>query len=290
MLVAAVTRTRQRAWALHRTGGCGMVRPMAEDRYHVRDDEVELERRRLGYLAETRDPKTFAVLADTGVTAGWRCLEIGAGAGTVSCWLGEQVGSAGEVVSTDVDLRFHGPVPANVSVREHDITRDEVAGPFDLIHARAVLQHLPERDAVLDTLVAALAPGGWLVIEDGNFLAFAEQTLPEPLATVHRLICMGVTTSWRDPNLALRLLDEFRQRGLEALDVVGDAWAMRPGEASGEWWFLAVERAGPRLVEAGLITPEQFAEAVSQMRAPGFVMMSTLSLAIRGRRPDPTRP
>jgi chemotaxis methyl-accepting protein methylase len=41
-------------------------------------------------------------------------------------------------------------------------------GPFDLIHARLVLVHVTERDAALRTLAGALAPGGWLVIEDAD--------------------------------------------------------------------------------------------------------------------------
>ena len=42
---------------------------------------------------------------------------------------------------------------------------------FHLIHARLVLIHLPERDAVLERLVTALRPGGWLVIEDFDVLS-----------------------------------------------------------------------------------------------------------------------
>jgi Methyltransferase domain len=39
-------------------------------------------------------------------------------------------------------------------------------GPWDVIHERLVLQHIPSRLDVLDQLVARLAPGGWLVVED----------------------------------------------------------------------------------------------------------------------------
>jgi 2-polyprenyl-3-methyl-5-hydroxy-6-metoxy-1,4-benzoquinol methylase len=40
------------------------------------------------------------------------------------------------------------------------------AGRYDLIHARLVLSHLPQRRDVLARLVQALRPGGWLVVED----------------------------------------------------------------------------------------------------------------------------
>jgi hypothetical protein len=52
-------------------------------------------------------------------------------------------------------------------VRRHDLVTDELpTGPWDLIHERLVLQHVPARVEVLDRIVAALAPGGWVVLED----------------------------------------------------------------------------------------------------------------------------
>jgi SAM-dependent methyltransferase len=54
-----------------------------------------------------------------------------------------------------------------LDVRQHDIVNDTLGqSAFDLIHARLVLEHLRERDEVLQKLVRALRPGGWLVIED----------------------------------------------------------------------------------------------------------------------------
>jgi chemotaxis methyl-accepting protein methylase len=48
-----------------------------------------------------------------------------------------------------------------VRVERHDVAADPVPeNAYDLIHARLVLVHLPERDRVLATLAAALRPGG----------------------------------------------------------------------------------------------------------------------------------
>lgn len=265
----------------------GSVPPPDEDGYTVRDDEAELENERLGFLAAARDPKTFALLERTGIGPGWHCLELGAGAGTVSTWMAERVGDEGRVMSTDIDLRFHAPAAANMIVREHDITTDRLpAAHFDVVHARAVLQHIPEREEVIDKLTDALKPGGWILLEDANFMSFAEQSVPEAYRPLHEIISAGQTTRWRDPNFGLRLLGTLRDRGYEELDVVGDVWAMRPGEAGGEWWFLALERAGVRLVEAAMMTDEQVAEAIAAVRTPGFVMASPLSIAVLGRKPS----
>lgn len=254
--------------------------------YETTDDEAELEQRRLDHLAAARDPKTFALLARLGIGDGWHCLEVGAGRGTVSAWMADRVGTGGRVMSIDIDTRFHAEMPDNVIVRQADVVTDRLPSEhFDLVHARAVLQHIPERRAVVTTLVGLLKPGGWLVLEDGHFAMFGEQPLPEPYQTVHQIIAGAAHDEWRDPSTGAHLLGWLREEGLTDLDIEGDVWAMRPGEDGGEWWFLALERAGPRLVEFGVITEEQLAEALTQVREPDFVMASTTSIAAWGRRP-----
>ncbi|MDE0065990.1 MAG: methyltransferase domain-containing protein [Acidimicrobiaceae bacterium] len=257
-----------------------------EKRYRTRDDQVDIERLRLSMLAEARDPKTFVLLDQVGIAEGMHCLEVGAGSGSVSAWMADKVGSTGRVMSTDVDLQFHAEMPANVIVREHDIENDSLPrGHFDVVHARAVLQHVPSRDEVVGKLVEALKPGGWLVIEDGTFLGFGEQGLPEPYKTIHQIMSAGSLDEWRDPNFGLQALDRMRAVGLVDLDVVGDVWAMRPHEPSGEWWFLALERAIPYMVTAGVVNEADGRLALEQVRAEGFVMMSPASIATLGRKP-----
>lgn len=252
--------------------------------YEVPAEEALLEQERLRHLATARDPRTFEVLAKL-VKNGDTCLVAGAGGGTVSVWLGEKVGDQGEVWSCDIDLRFHDPTPPNVQIIQHNhATEDLPENHFDIIHARAVLQHIPEREAVLKKFVRALKPGGHIVVEDGHFSSFATQPLPEPYAKMHQAICAGATTPWRDPDLGNKMLAAFAAEGLQDLDVAGDVWAMRPGEPGGEWWFLALERAGPPLIQAGIITEAEFDTAMGQVRSPGTVLLSTLSIATIGRK------
>ena len=256
------------------------------DRYGTDDSEVDIERVRLGMLAAARDPKTFAVLDRIGVTPGMHVLEVGAGSGSVSAWFADKVGSDGRVMSADIDLQFHEEMPGNVIVRALDIEKDSVpTAHFDIVHARALLQHVPSREEVIPKLIDALKPGGWLVLEDSQFLGFGEQGLAEPYRTIHKIIAAGSQEEWRDPNFGLQILDRMRTHGLLELDVVGDVWAMRPGEPSGEWWFLALERAIPHLVAADMVTEADGAAALAQVRAPGFVMLSPASIATIGRKP-----
>src|SRR6266571_4995104 len=79
----------------------------------------EVERRRVQVLAESLDENTIGHLRGLGAGAGWRCLEVGAGSGSVARWLAGQAG-AGRVVATDVDTRFVD-VPDGVEVLRHDV-------------------------------------------------------------------------------------------------------------------------------------------------------------------------
>jgi SAM-dependent methyltransferase len=263
--------------------------PDPDTEYTIAADEetARREHERLRVLARWRDPQTIDGLRATGIEPGWKCLEVGAGAGTISAWMAETVGPTGSVLSTDVDLRFHGEPVGPTEVRHHDITSDSLpTDHFDLVHARAVLQHVAERDVALDRMLAALSPGGWLVIEEADMRAFEAQPLPEPLGALHRLMCgAAAQQEYRDPNFGTRLLGALQDRGVLELSAVGEANTMRAGEDSAEWWFLAVEHVRDRLLDAGVFEAETFDHALSQARTPGFVMLAPLSIQVRGRKP-----
>src|SRR5262249_44149957 len=113
--------------------------------------------------------RTFRFLETAGIGPGWHCLEVGGGSGSVAAWMADRVGPSGYVLVTDIDPRFiEGPQRhATVDRRRHDIGLDPLPEQaFDLIHARLVLQHVPQRQKALEKLVAALKPRGWLVIEE----------------------------------------------------------------------------------------------------------------------------
>jgi SAM-dependent methyltransferase len=121
---------------------------------------------RFGALSATFDGWTRAHLDALGLAPGWACWEVGAGGPAVPAWLADRVGTAGRVVATDLDISWM-PVDASFSVERRDVAADPPPdGLFDLVHARLVLTHVPQRDEALRRMAAALAPGGWLIVED----------------------------------------------------------------------------------------------------------------------------
>lgn len=79
--------------------------------------------------------------------------------------LAEQVGMGGRVLATDIDTSWMSDA-AGYQVRRHDVGVDPPpVGPFDLVHARLVLMHMPQRRRALTAMIDALAPGGRVIEE-----------------------------------------------------------------------------------------------------------------------------
>ncbi|MGH3758127.1 MAG: SAM-dependent methyltransferase, partial [Actinophytocola sp.] len=58
------------------------------------DTKAQVEHDRLMLLQEVFDPFSARLLDRVGVAAGWRCLEVGAGAGSVARMLADRAGAA----------------------------------------------------------------------------------------------------------------------------------------------------------------------------------------------------
>jgi SAM-dependent methyltransferase len=190
---------------------------------------------RLSTLEQTYDRATLPRLDALGVAPGARCLEVGAGAGSVARRLAELVGPLGHVLATDIDTSLL-EVPDTVDVEQLDIrSADLPEASFDVVHARLVLNHLVEREAVLHKLVGALAIGGVLLIEEGD--AFPTDVLddgvhPRMLGAVWR----GLGTRGTDVRFGRELPRLVSGSG--ALDEV-DATCVVPvvegGSAQADW-------------------------------------------------------
>ncbi|MBO2445494.1 class I SAM-dependent methyltransferase [Actinomadura barringtoniae] len=180
------------------------------DREYLLGSAADLSAEQLGLLAALLDRHTTACLEDVGVGledvgVGRRCLDLGAGGGSITRWLAER---AGTVVAADLDVAHLGEGPG-IRVLRHDIN-DGVpeGGPFDLIHTRLLLLHLARREEILHELAGALAPGGWLVVAEFGgprqwVLAAPTKADEELFLRVQELAHaeagrMGVSYTWAD--------------------------------------------------------------------------------------------
>ncbi|MFH8219050.1 class I SAM-dependent methyltransferase [Streptomyces sp. NPDC018057] len=137
---------------------------------YLLDNRQDEAGERFDAFAHLFDPTTFRHLDALGVAPGWRCWEVGAGGTSVVSWLADRVGPTGRVVATDIDTtRLAATARPPVEVRTHDVGAEEPPGEgFDLVHARLVLVHIPDRERALRSMIAALRPGGRLLLEDAD--------------------------------------------------------------------------------------------------------------------------
>ena len=70
------------------------------------DHNWKEERDRLASIERMLDPITVHRLESIGIKDGWRCLEVGAGGGSIAEWLCDKVGPHGSVVATDLQTKF----------------------------------------------------------------------------------------------------------------------------------------------------------------------------------------
>src|SRR5690349_3188615 len=90
------------------------------------DDPVAADRHRL--LAEILDPFTVERLSALGDLTGRRCLEAGAGGGSIAAWLAARAGPDGSVLATDLNPR-HLRTGDGYAVLRHDLTGEPVPQP-----------------------------------------------------------------------------------------------------------------------------------------------------------------
>jgi SAM-dependent methyltransferase len=230
--------------------------------------------RRFAALGALFDDATVRHLAGRGLTAGWRCWEVGAGGRGLPDRLADAVGPAGLVLATDIDTSWlTEPAPAApLEVVRHDVGTDPPpARDLDLVHARLVLTHVPAREQALATMVAALRPGGWLVVEEADpglqpLLCpdeyGPEQELANRLRHGFRTLMAG-----RGADLALGRTLPRRLRGLGLRHVAADAYFPITAPAAVALEIATVEQIQDRLVDGGIATAADVDEHLANVAA-----------------------
>lgn len=258
---------------------------------YVFDHSWEGERGRLAALEELFDPGTIRHLAALGVGPGWRCLEVGAGAGSVARWLCRRVGEGGRVVATDVKTGFLDDLAGEFTCAEvlcHDVVADDLEeDAFDLIHARLLLEHLPDRDLALKRLVRALAPGGVVMLEDFDWGSLAAR--PGPGAKVFEKVCSALRelmeANGYTPWFGRHLPAVLAEAGLERVGAEGRSMVGVPGTAASVWWPLNFESVRDGLLARGAVTEAELDEMVVLCETRGFTWQYPLLVAAWGWRP-----
>ena len=249
--------------------------------------------RRLLLLARHEDPGTIACLEGIGVGTGWRCLEIGAGAGTIAQWLAKRVGIRGRVVATDIDTTLIEPLAKPpLEILRHDVVRDSLTeNSFDLVHARQVLMHLPEREAVIEKLAGAVKPGGWLFVEDSDASTDAPAAdAPAAMRALYEKVIAEIYAFVRsrgiDPTFGTRLFGLLSRLGFEEVRAEGRLHVYRGNpEEDASSHVPAFAELRDAILERGVVMADEFAGFIALTRNPAFAWRESLTIAAWGRKP-----
>jgi SAM-dependent methyltransferase len=250
---------------------------------YVYDQDWKDERERLAGMERLWDPGTRELLEGLGVGEGWRCLEVGAGGGSVSEWLADRVGPSGHVVAADVSLRFLTAIERdNLEARELDILGGDLPeGKFDLVYARLVAEHLGT--PAVKAMARCVKPGGLLVLEDYDWSVDLRDDF---FRRVQDAVLGFMEQSGFDPYFGRRLVGELEGAGLAGVSADGRVRVVQGGTPETAFFRLSLASLEDALVGTGAIEEGEAEVALARLDDPSEVMLSPVMVAASGRKPD----
>ena len=245
---------------------------MGTDRYVIQGGVAGRERLRL--LSEVMGPSTRALLAEVGIPAGAKCLDVGCGGGDVTLELARAAGPAGRAMGVDLDgtkldiARREAAQQgySNVTFEARDVTEWEPGDLFDVVFARFLLTHLPEPGRLVSAMRRHLRPDGVIIVEDVDFRGhFAEPDCPA-LGRFVELYSRSVRGRGADPNIGPRLPGLLREAGFEDVRMRLVQHAALEGGIK-LLTCVTLESIAEAVVADDLITEEKLRETIAELYA-----------------------
>jgi SAM-dependent methyltransferase len=212
------------------------------------------------------------------------CADVGAGVGSVARWLCQKVGPGGRVVATDLEVKWLEQLEEpNLVVRRSDILNEPLGDQeFDLIHARALLTNVNPATA-LANMVAALRPGGRLIVADPDF-GTAHMVYPrvEALERYWDALGTAILGSGGDPYVGRKLPHLLRSAGLDDIDPI----VVLPLAWSEDVYLATFRYVAPMLTGSGLLSSDDLAEIEALPRGDHSFFYGITHVLASGTKPE----
>lgn len=253
---------------------------------YVLSHKLTGEERRLALMSRLLDPFEFTHIARLGLRAGWRCLELGCGNGSIATAMAQSVAPDGHVVASDIDLSYLKRLQAPcLEVRRIDVLNDPIEeGYYDLVVARALLHHLAPARKALERMIAAVKPGGVLLSVEPDMLPC---TVAEPDSI--RAFWQGWLKWAADAGI-----DYFVGRKIPArLDLLGLQQVAGEGNTAhfngaSDWavyWVDTIRELAPSLLKSGYVNQQMLEDFYSRYQDPRCWTSVITFTASWGRKP-----
>ncbi len=204
--------------------------------------------------------------------------------------MADRVGPSGQVCAVDLSTKFlSAQLPPHVEIRQADIrTVPLSADSFDLVHARYVLIHLPDYEVALSAMLAALKPGGWLVLEEPDFSASrgiaGDAAQLASVRKINQAIQFMYETRGMDYALGLKLLPLLQARGLHDLAMEFDAPWSSGGSGMARVMAMSAEQLRDKYLATGLVTESDVEGYCRFAQDPQSQAVYYATVAVMGRK------
>lgn len=209
-----------------------------------------------------------------------RLLDVGSGPGTITADLARLVR---EVVAVEItedaaaltrtELERHGVTNATVVVGDvHALDLDLLGGPFDVVHAHQVLQHVADPVAALREMLRVTRPGGLVAVRDSDYGHFSWHPASQGLDRWLELYDAAARANGGEPHAGRMLLAWAHAAGAGDVEASSSTWCFATPEDRAWWGGLWADRLtstalARQLVDEGRATQAELGEVAAAWRA-----------------------
>jgi SAM-dependent methyltransferase len=264
--------------------------------YPLGTNPEELER--LRYQHEVWGPVTRAFLDRLDLPRGARVVDLGCGPGFVTAELAARVGRAGEVLAIDESPRWIEHVEQTIEHHGWTNVRTQTARledaeldpeHHDLCFARWVLSFVHDPAAIVQRFARALKPRGLFALQDYNHEGVSLFPPSEGFRAVVRATRELYRRSGGDVWIAGRAPELFRSAGLELVSLTPTVLCGGPRSPAFRWAGLFFPVFSQRMVDQGLLTPEErslfLSDWSARERNPDALFFSPIVVDAVARKP-----
>src|SRR5690349_16705792 len=137
--------------------------------------------------------------------------------------------------------------------------------PFDLMYARLLLYHLPQRVSVLQRLWDAVAVGGHLLIQDYDLRSVGILPALDSVKELRRVLMEAFAVAGCDVQIGARLPELFAQAGIGAPDGTDVSGHLEPFADGHRMFTAAYTSVLPTAIAHGITTKQHATATVSQI-------------------------
>ncbi|MEM6658296.1 MAG: class I SAM-dependent methyltransferase [Pseudomonadota bacterium] len=218
--------------------------------------DIPSESDRMDQMADVLDGVSRNHLRRIPIQKHWKCLEVGAGNGSLSKWLSPNL-PEGNIRVTDINPDLIADVTGpNLTVHGLNVVEDDLGEEiYDLVFLRAVLHHIAEREAVLTKLIRSLKPGGWIFIHEPDM--HPSRAAPDEAVRVFWSQFFSWASSLGiDYTTGTQIPQMLTERGMTNMSAWGDTAVYPGGSEYALWLQLTIAEIADKMLASENATRE----------------------------------